>query len=454
MLKLELRKKRVLIVGLGMSGRSAAQFLIFHGAIVYGADRKFESLTSEPEIQALQRKGLCVQSDKDIQNINTFDLIIVSPGIPPCHPLLKEAHDAYLPVIGEIELGCRFTKNPMFGITGTNGKTTVTLLVAYILNQSGIQARALGNVEIPFTHELLNISSEVILTLELSSYQIETLYQPCLAGGILLNITPDHLDRYHSMEAYAQVKCDLERCLKPDAPLYMEERAWRQYGHLLKKKKPLLYGYEKTSFIYTDLQAVYRAGKKEFELPPSFHNQKSHDLENLLAAYALCADHGVSNLAFLDAWKSFKKPAHRIEFVSECQGVRYYDDSKGTNIDAVIRAVESLEGPIILIAGGVDKGFPYSTWLEGFKNKVKLICAIGQAAAKIGEQLSSSIPFGMFDSLEEAVQQASRMAQKGDNVLLSPGCSSFDMFKDYAHRGEEFQRIVRELVKSVQKEIR
>src|SRR4029077_14479995 len=218
--------------------------------------------------------------------------------------------------------------------------------------------------------------------------------------------------------------------------------------YLLKGKKPRLYGYDKAAFISTDLSSVFSEGKKLFELPPALKNKKSHDLENLLAAFALCSDRGVLGETFLDAWLSFKKPPHRIEFVTEFQGVSYYDDSKGTNIDAVKRAVQSLEGPIILIAGGVDKCAPYTPWLEEFKNKVKLICAIGQAAAKIYEQLASHIPVMIFHSLDEAVHQATRFAQEGDNVLLSPGCSSFDMFKDYVHRGKEFQRIVHELANS------
>ena len=345
--------------------------------------------------------------------------------------------------MGEIELGCQVAKNPMLGITGTNGKTTVTLLVTHVLQHCAQAAKALGNVGIPFTRELLNIDVQSTLVLELSSYQIETLYQPCLEAGLILNITPDHLDRYQNMEAYAKAKCEIERSLKPGKDLYMEESAWQQYGHLLKSQKPRLYGYHASNFISTDLFTVFRDGKKAFDLPSGLRNKKSHDLENLLAAYALCADRGITGEGFLDAWQSFKKPSHRIEFFIEHQGVRYYDDSKGTNIDAVMRAVQSLEGPLILIAGGVDKGAAYTPWIEVFRNKVKLICAIGQAAGKIHEQIASQIPVMVFNSLDEAVQQATQVVQKGESVLLSPGCSSFDMFKDYVHRGQEFQRIVR-----------
>jgi UDP-N-acetylmuramoylalanine--D-glutamate ligase len=445
MQRLILAKKKVLVVGMGMSGRSAAHFLIAHEAIVHGVDRHAHLLENHPEIRELMKAGLTVQLEKDCREISPFDLIVLSPGVSDDNLLVQAARAACVPIIGEVELGCRFAENPMMGITGTNGKTTVTLLATHVLKYCGYLTHALGNVEVPLTRELLRISSDDLIALELSSYQIETLYQPCLEGAVLLNITPDHLDRYKTMDAYAQAKCDIERCLKPEAPLYVEEAAYGHYGHFLKTKTPRLYGYLDTSFIYTDLSFVYRAGKKIFELPSTLKNRKSHDLENLMAAYALCADQGVDGMTFIQAWATFKKPSHRIEFVLEHEGVRYYDDSKGTNIDAVMRAIQSLNGPIILIAGGVDKGFSYTSWIDIFKDRVKSICAIGQAAVKIQEQLSKHIIVTILKSLDEAVRHATHQAQRGDNVLLSPGCSSFDMFKDYAHRGEEYQRIVRGL---------
>lgn len=439
--------KKVLVVGLGLSGRSAVRFLQAHGASVHGVDRDSQVLDQNADIQELKQKGLTIQLDQDCQDLSSFDFIVLSPGIPDKHPLVQAAQQAGLPLLGEIELGCCVTVNPLLGITGTNGKTTVTLLITHVLQACGQQARALGNVGVPFTQELLTIDPQDTIVLELSSYQLETLYQRKLDAGVLLNITPDHLDRYGTMEAYAKAKCNLERCLKPTAPLYVEEQTWQAYDYLFQESMPRLYGYQASSFIYTDLQHVFRRNERAFELPPALQNRKSHDLENLLAAYAVCADRGITGQDFLQAWHTFKKPAHRIEFVLEYRGVRYYDDSKGTNLDAVIRAVQSLEGPIVLIAGGVDKGAAYTPCLEQFTNKVKSICAIGQAAAKIQTQLSAHIPVMLFQTLEQAVQHASQLAQAGDCVLLSPGCASFDMFKDYAHRGHEFQRLVRELQK-------
>lgn len=438
--------KKGLVLGMGISGRSAAEFLLVHGVSVLGVDRDASLLGNHPEIQVLKQAGLAVSVEKEVLDIGHYDFLVLSPGVPLSHPLVQACKDAHIPIMGEIELGCQIAKNHMLGITGTNGKTTVTLLVTHVLMHCGVPAKALGNVGEPFTRELLHVDPSSTLVLELSSYQIETLYQSCLEGGLILNITPDHLDRYQTMESYAKAKCEMERALKPGGHLYMEESAWEQYGFLLKNHQPRLYGYAQTCFIYTDLTSVFRDGKEMFELPGSLAHKKSHDLENILAAYALCADRGVTGEAFLEAWKSFKKPPHRIELILENRGVKYYDDSKGTNIDAVIRAVQTIDGPIILIAGGIDKGFSYAPWIEGFKDKVKLICAIGQAAGKLYEQLATQLPVMIFPSLDEAIEQAAEAAQKGDNVLLSPGCSSLDMFKNYAHRGNEFQRIVRERV--------
>jgi UDP-N-acetylmuramoylalanine--D-glutamate ligase len=438
--------KRVLVIGLGISGRSAAHFLHAQGAHVHGIDRQVAALVSHPDIQILQSQGMTLQPETSCQDVNSFDLMVLSPGVSPFHPLVLAAEKVRLPVIGEIELGCRFSKHPIIGVTGTNGKTTVTCLIAHVLKSQRQSVSALGNIGIPFTKELLTLSPEQTIVLELSSYQLETLNQQALDAAVLLNITSDHLDRYSSMRAYAEAKCRLAQCLKPTGQFYLDEKVWEEYKDLFKGKKAFLYGYQPTSSIYTNLETVFRHGKRAFDLPPPLAGAPSHDLENLLAAYAICADREIEGKAFLEAWKTFKKPPHRIEFVCEDRGVHYYDDSKGTNIDAVMRAVQSLKGPVLLIVGGVDKGTAYTPWIESFKHKVKGIYAIGQAATKIHAQLSSHFSVTLCPSLEVAVKQASQHAESGDHVLLSPGCASFDMFDNYAHRGKEFQKIVRTLV--------
>jgi UDP-N-acetylmuramoylalanine--D-glutamate ligase len=435
--------KKVLVVGLGISGRAAAKFLLHKEAAVWGVDRNVTAL--QESLMPLKEKGLIVQSDELALSLADFDLIVMSPGIAPTHPIYAQAFALGKPVWGEIELGCRNMHNPVIGVTGTNGKTTVTLLIAHVLNHFGKKAHALGNVGIPLTRELLHLDPTDIVVLELSSYQLETLNQKVLDHAIVLNITPDHLDRYPTMHAYASAKFGIERCLKADGRLYVEESALQAYPNELKLIEAKTYGYSPQCFIYTDFYKIFINGQAAFDLPQKYQGKISHEIENIMAAYAICHEVGVPSPIFIQALHSFKKPPHRIEFVTEKKGVTFYDDSKGTNIDAVIRAVQSLPGSIILIAGGVDKGSSYTPWLEGFANKVKCICAIGQAAGKIKQQLSHCIPVMIFSEIDQAVQYAAGHAQPGDNVLLSPGCASFDMFRDYAHRGTEFQRAVRQL---------
>lgn len=441
------RGKTALIIGLGLSGRAAAKFLIQQGAVVHGTDSSSVLLEENADILALRQLGMVARQEKEIRHIQQFDLIVASPGIPSTHPFCRLARELNREITGEIELGCRALKTShlIIGITGTNGKTTTTLLVTHLLNKGGKKARALGNVGVPLTQEMTTLDPGEIIVLELSSYQLETLRQPVLHNGIILNVTPDHLDRYHSMEAYAAAKFCMEHCLKKGKSLYLEEQTFKNYGHLLRAIEPKTYGYSKSCFIYTDLESVFMKGKKVFSLPCQYRGRKSHDLENLMASYAVSHEFGLDGEQVVNGLETFKKPPHRMEWVLDKEGVFYYDDSKGTNIDAVIRAVQSLKGEIILIAGGMDKGSPYTPWIEAFVNRVKYICAIGQAARKIQAELSSHIPVQIFENLEQAVKYAARLAKKGDNVLLSPGCSSLDMFKDYAHRGKEFQHIVRQL---------
>ncbi len=433
------RGKRVLVVGLGISGSAAARFLLGRGAHVHGVDRNLGT----SEVAALKALGMTAGGDRDPCQVGSFDLVVVSPGIPQTHPLYLAAQQAGVETTGEVELGCRFVKQPMIGITGTNGKTTVTLLIAHVLNRSGKRAKALGNVGVPLTKEIGEAAPDEILVTELSSYQLETLSCRVLDAAVVLNVTPDHLERYRDMEAYALAKFHIGSCLKAGAPLYVEEATIRNYGQLLRGTAVRTYGYRPSDDIYTNLDQLFVLQKPVMAVPSAYRGRRSHDLENMMAAYAMCEAMGVTPSQFVEALVSFKKPSHRIEFIRERNGVSYYDDSKGTNVDAVIRAVEQMKGQVVIIAGGVDKGSAYTPWIEAFQGKVKAICAIGQAAPKIEKELSHAIPVVIYASLEEAVAAAAHLARPGEAVLLSPGCSSFDMFRDYAHRGEEFQRLVR-----------
>lgn len=443
----DLKNKKVLVIGLGLSGRAAARFLMHRGAQVTAVERNLELINTHEEVKELVEKGLSAMHETVIFDVHHFDLVVVSPGVPPSNPHYKAARKAGLEIIGEVELACRYIQQPVIAITGTNGKTTTTLLVAHVLNHAGKPALALGNVGLPLTAELDSDAFALennILVLELSSFQLDTLHTKVVDVGVVLNITPDHLDRYATMNDYALSKLHLKDCLKPGGKFYLYDVTFQEYKHLLDDKQ-LTYGYRPTSTIYCDKNHVYEQKIALFSLPNKYQDVESHDVENLIAAYILCKEMGVTTQQFLEGFSTFKKPAHRLEFVRTIKDIAYYDDSKGTNLDAVIRAVNTLDREIVLIAGGVDKGAAYTPWISAFAGKVKGVFAIGQASKKIKEDLSTSLLVEERTSLEAAVKDATTFAKPGQAILLSPGCSSFDMFRDYAHRGEEFQRIVNTL---------
>lgn len=443
----KLKGKRVLVLGLGISGQSAVQFLLKRKVAVVGVDRNPELAKSNEKVAALCHQGMVFAHESRIQDLTEFDFIVVSPGVPSIHPLYSQAIEQGIEVVGEIELACREITQKCLAVTGTNGKTTVTLLTTHVLQSAGIKAKALGNVGIPLTAAVDAAADDKtdVFVIELSSFQLETLSQRFIDAGVLLNITPDHLDRYSSMEEYALAKIEMEKNLKDGGKFFVEAKCLKDFQKLFKNYHCYSYGYSSSDYLYTDLQDVYCEGKKVFSLPEGYCGKRTHDVENMIAAYALCSTQSISPEVFLKGFASFRKPSHRIEFVKTINGVHFYDDSKGTNIDAVVRAVEGMNGNVVLIAGGVDKGFPYTSWINAFGDKVKAVCAIGQSKEKIKKDLGQYIPVTLFTSFEEAIGHAASLAKTGENVLLSPGCSSFDMFKDYAHRGQEFQRIIHAL---------
>ncbi len=412
-----------LVIGLGISGRAACKLLLKLGYRVIAVD---DNITQCPEIEEL---GVKIVSSLDA-DFKELDLAVVSPGISQQHPFYKWAIQCAIPVIGEAQFALQNLSQTMIGITGTNGKTTVTSLLGHIFCCSGRKAKCLGNIGDPLSQYALSPDPTEILVVELSSYQLETMEGTILDAALILNITPDHLDRYANMYEYAVAKWQIQYCLKKDAPLIVYDRALKEYEELCKVERVIPYSFERS--LADNLLSGYT-------------NSGVHDGENAIAAWLVVKEFGITQEQFLSALKSFKKPSHRVEHVSTIDGVNYFDDSKGTNLDAVIRAVEAMNGPIWLIAGGVDKGASYAYWKEPFAGKVKKIFAIGQAKEKIAREIGSYCIVEEVETLEQAVRKAAEQATYGSNVLLSPGCSSFDMFRDYAHRGREFQRIVRSL---------
>jgi UDP-N-acetylmuramoylalanine--D-glutamate ligase len=387
---------KALVIGYGKSGKSAAAFLKKRGYEVIAVDRKEQGVLSD-------------SADLPLDGIS---LAILSPGIPQSHPLVQKVVKANIELIGEMELGFRFLKNRCFGITGSNGKTTAVLLAAHLLNEAGKKARALGNVGEPLTS--YDPDPDEILILELSSFQLESLESRRLDAAFVLNITPNHLDRYGEMEPYVKAKARIQNCLKEGGELFVSTQVLKDFGS-------------------------YFPGAKNFEI--DYIDISMASRHSVQTALLICQRCGVTDLRGLE---TFKRPAHRIEWVAEIGEVSYYNDSKASNIHAVLHAVEQFAGPLVLIVGGLHKGSSYKPWIEPLKGKVRKVIAYGQAAPLMELELASSLPFQKVEKFADAVKLAKIEAKQKDTVLLSPGCSSYDQFESFEKRGEEFKRLVRE----------
>lgn len=388
--------QRYVILGLGISGIAAASFLVKQGHTVIGVDKKAAQMDPIP--------GL-ILSDENL-TFEDIDQLILSPGIPLTHPLVQQALQNKIEVIGEVEFAFRQIRNRCIGITGSNGKTTTTLQIAHVLNCAGIRARALGNVGVGLSSVIGNVDEDEILVVELSSFQLETLNQKCLDYAVILNITENHLDRYPSMQEYANAKMRIQYCLKKNGTLFISEQVAQHYS---------------------------------FEI--NFHNFET---------FAICSQFGITKVDFDKAMESFKKPPHRIEWVGESDGVTFYNDSKSSNVESVMYAVRKLNAPLILIVGGTDKGSSYQPWINCFKGAVKHVIAYGMAREKIESEIGSHFPFTKVGPFAEAVEFACNLALANDTVLLSPGCSSYDQFANFERRGEAFKELVRKWIEKKQ----
>jgi len=396
-----------LVLGLGLSGKASARFLVKQGEEVTVYDDDQKTYSQVPGVHYLEQ-------GKPF-DWTSCEQVIVSPGVPPSHPLYQGALERKIEVIGEVELALRYlTHRHLVGITGTNGKTTVTLLVAHLLEEAGKKARAVGNVGTPLIDEVYHPDQEAILSLELSSFQLERVHTKSLLGSTILNVTPDHIDRYPDMQAYAKAKGQIATIMQKGAPLLLNPS--------IKSLTPELF-------------------EKEHRLLPT----TSREDENIAAAVALAKVFGLTDSQIEKGLSTFKKPPHRIELIRNLKGVNYYNDSKSTNLDSTIHALLTLGNNILLIAGGVDKGFSFAPWADYFPNRVKGLFLIGQAAHRIESELKESVQVFQCGTLKEALLLSTTLATPGDNILLSPGCSSFDQFKNYADRGDTFRQWVEEL---------
>lgn len=423
----------VLVIGFGTSGKSACRYLLKKGYTVFAVDDQKTSCELE-QVNFLPAQDVA---------FNTIAFVVLSPGISLEHPLVVQAKKLGLEVFCDMELAfreCVKGSPPMCAITATNGKTTTTMLTCHMLNSAKCHAKAVGNIGLPLLDVLEEPNCHFVA--ELSSFQLQTMKTAVLQAACILNITPNHLDHHASYSEYVESKQRIALCLKDSGTLYVNEKAARDFSW----NCPIVsYGFSSHCAIYTDGKFIYRLGKKEASLPQELQGSFSHHTENFLAAYVLARDFGVDPYVCVEAYASFQKPKHRIEFVARVHGVSFYDDSKATNVDAVLRALDSFTSPVVLIAGGVHKGFSYEAWKEPCSKKVSACILLGQAADIISQDLGGCVPLHKVASLEEAVRLSMELAKAGDSVLLSPGCSSYDMFKNYEERGKQFQQLVHQL---------
>ncbi|MDR3791891.1 MAG: UDP-N-acetylmuramoyl-L-alanine--D-glutamate ligase [Terracidiphilus sp.] len=447
---MELKGKRVLVVGLGKSGVSAALFLRQKGAVVTVSDvRSAESLGKE--IPTLIEAGVMVETGgHGVLTFRRQDLIVVSPGVPLETPALVQARNVGLPVIGELELAAHFLRGKILAVTGSNGKTTTTTLLGEILTEAGLETQVGGNIGTPVVDLIPASKDEGWSVLEVSSFQLESTLEFRPAVAAILNITPDHLDRHGSLENYALAKerifaaQTLEDCVVLNADnARAAEAAVRAHSRVYWFSAE--HAVDQGAWL-EDGWVVYRGSKDtavEKIVPlKAIPLKGSHNVENVLAAVVCARQAGAPVEAVAQAVEKFKAVEHRLEYVATINGVEYYNDSKATNVDATEKAIAAFPGGIHLILGGKDKGSDYTTLAPLLRERVKAVYTIGAAAAKIEKHLRGVIALHPCETLELAVQAASGAAQPGELVLLAPACSSFDQFESYEHRGRVFKQLV------------
>ena len=447
---IELRNKRVLVVGLARTGMATALFCAAQGARVTATDTRTES-ELDAAVAELRKAGVGLELAGHRQElIQGADLIIPSPGVPADAPLLQSARSKGVTIWSEIELASRFLKGRLIGITGSNGKTTTTSLIEHILRKAGFSTILAGNIGTPLISCVEKTSDKTITIAELSSFQLELIekFRPNIS--VFLNLTPDHLDRHHTLESYAAAKARIfENQTEADsAVLNADDPGTTPYA----PAKPQLFWFSRKQRVaqgafVTGNDILFRSeGTEEKVLKlADIPLAGSHNVENVLAAVAAARLAGAQPAAVAKGVRSFAGVEHRLEFVAEIGGVRFYNDSKATNVDATLKALDAFPGRILIILGGKDKGSDYTVLQPRLREKAILALLIGAAAGKIEKQIAGSVAIEQAGTIERAVETAANAARPGDVVLLAPACASFDQFQNYEHRGRVFKELVHQL---------
>ena len=434
------------VVGMARSGVAAARLLHNRGESVFVTDMGKPHLSASAELDAL---GIPWEAGQHTTaRFLGADEIVVSPGVPLNIPPLAAAREKGIPVISELELASRHLQGDIIGITGSNGKTTTTTLVGEILKAAGKTVQVGGNIGTAMCGLVETSTRSTINVIEVSSFQLDAIatFRPHVAA--LLNVTPDHLDRYADFAAYRSSKfrifenqqaSDVAVLNRDDANVFPPPVRIRSRQQSFSRTDGIADGaFRFGGMLYLNGIAVMAASDVRL--------RGEHNIENVLASMAIAGNYDVPSSTFTAVISEFRGVEHRIEYVATVQGVSFYNDSKATNVDSAIKAVSSFDHNLILILGGRDKGAPYEPLVEVMKGRVKHALLIGESSARIAAAIGNALPVTAVTSLEDAVRQGSSMGEPGDVVLLSPACASFDMFENYEHRGRVFKKTVKELL--------
>jgi len=446
---MELQGKNVLVVGMARTGIASARFLLGRGARVTISDAQG---AEEQAAACRELAGNGVVLETGGHQLKTFlaaALIVMSPGVPLEIAPLQAAQERGIEIISEIELAYRFLKTPLIAITGTNGKTTTTALLGEMFRDAGKRVFVGGNIGTPLIDYVAGPQEDDFVIAEISSFQLEaiTSFRPCIS--VMLNITEDHLDRYRSFADYiaAKNRIFMNQGAEDTAILNFDDSRVMALENEVRAQK-LFFSIRQAvpagAFYNGDLHLRYQGSEVRFTVRDALL-KGIHNIENMMAAAAVGAVCMLPAKSIQQSLTGFAGLTHRMEFVDEIQGVAFYNDSKATNVGAVVKSLESLAPPLILIAGGKDKGGSYEPLRELIRTKTKALVLLGEAREKIFAELGSEGETEMVSSLEEAVRAAFGKAVPGDTILFSPACSSFDMFTSYAHRGECFKELVKKL---------
>ncbi len=457
---MEFNGKKVLVFGAGISGIGAVKLLAENGAdvILYDENTSLDKAELQKKLASIVGKELEEKLEIMLGAvgeglISQLSLVILSPGVPTDLPLVEKLRASGIRIWGEVELAWKCGKGDVLAITGTNGKTTTTSLLGEIMRAHRSEVYVVGNIGTSYTGVVSRMTEQAVTVAEISSFQLETIETFAPRISAILNITPDHLNRHHTMEEYIRVKELITKNQGPDdvCVLNYEDDILRRFGEILKTRViyfSSLHTLEEG--IYLDKEdIIYRRAGQQTRLCSvrELNLVGRHNHENVMAAAAMALAYGVPVETVRKVICSFKAVEHRIEFVRDHRGVVYYNDSKGTNPDAAIKGIQAMDRPTLLIGGGYDKNSSYEEWIRAFDGKVKYLVLIGQTREKIA-QAARNCGFQdiiLADSLEEAVQICADRAVSGDAVLLSPACASWGMFPNYEVRGRRFKELVNQL---------